>query len=114
MSEEKNDLSPIERGKNLAKFSWDLINYMRRNQTTVLFVSDEIYKERMNICKGCEKYNEFENMCKECGCYVPAKAKIIMDSCPLDKWKEDPTNWEQTFNYIIDQMEEKSNKDSGA
>ena len=25
----------------------------------------------------------------ECGCFIPAKAKIAVEACPLGKWEED-------------------------
>lgn len=40
----------------------------------------------------------------ECGCYVPGKAKIILDSCPLEKWGVDSTNWEEKFTDIQKDM----------
>ncbi len=106
MSEEQKYPSMLQQGKNLAKFSWDLIKHIQQNHDKFLFVSDEVYKERMMTCKGCDKYHEFENRCKECGCYVPAKAKVILDSCPLNKWGTDDTGWEEKFNDIVKDMEE--------
>jgi hypothetical protein len=105
MSENQDYPSLVDQGKNLAKFSWDLINYIQKNQHKVLFVSDEVYEERINICKGCEKYNDLESRCKECGCFIPAKAKIIIDSCPLNKWKEDKESWEQKFEDITKNLD---------
>ena len=49
MSDEKQYPSLGEQAKNLAKFSWDLLNYITVNQEKVLFVSDEVYKERIGI-----------------------------------------------------------------
>lgn len=102
---EKQYPSLIEQGKNLSKFTWDILNYITNNQEKVLFVSDEVYKERIATCKGCDKYDEFENRCVECGCYVPAKAKIILDSCPLNKWSADDSSWEQKFTDIVSDIE---------
>ena len=53
MSEELKSPNLVEKGKNLAKFSWDLINYLQNNYEKTLFASDEIYKERLSICKRC-------------------------------------------------------------
>jgi len=106
MDENTQYPSLAQQGKNLAKFSWDLIKHIQQNQNhTRLFVSDETYKERIMTCKGCDKYNELENRCRECGCYVPAKAKIILDSCPLNKWKEENSNWENIFQEMVTEME---------
>jgi len=100
MSKEKQYPSVFEQGKNLSKFTWDVINYITNNQEKVLFVSDEVYRERITICKGCDKYDEFENKCVECGCYLPGKARIILDSCPLKKWNADEVSWDEKFNMI--------------
>ena len=104
MSEELESPNLVEKGKNLAKFSWDLIKYLGNNQET-LFASDEIYAERINICKSCDKYIELENQCAECGCYIPMKAKIILDSCPLEKWTAYSDGWDEKFNDIMKDMD---------
>ena len=100
MSSEENQYPSLaQQGKNLAKFSWDLINYIHKHGDT-LFVSDEVYKERMTTYKSCDKYDEFENRCRECGCFLPPKAKVILDSCPLQKWGVDEEEWEKRFQNI--------------
>jgi len=104
MSEEKQYPSLVQQGKNLANFTWDLLNYITKNQEKVLFVSDEIYKERTTICKSCNKFDDLENRCMECGCYIPAKAKLILDSCPLEKWGVDSSTWEERFSNIETDM----------
>ena len=105
MSEEKSSPSLFEKTKNLAGFSWEVIKYVHENQGQALFVDDEVYKERVTTCRGCDKYNEMENSCMECGCYIPAKAKIILDSCPLDKWKEDRDAWNERFEEIAKELD---------
>jgi len=96
--------SLIQQGKNLAGYTWELLNYITTNQEKVLFVSDEIYKQRIDTCRSCDMYDELENRCKECGCYVPGKAKIILDACPLDKWSVDSSDWQERFTEIQKDM----------
>ena len=61
MSDDLQSPNLVEKGKNLAKFSWELINYIQKNYEKTLFASDEIYKERLSVCKTCDKYKELEN-----------------------------------------------------
>lgn len=108
MSEEKQYPSVGEQAKNLAKFSWDLIKYIHESNRKPLLVSDELYKERTSVCKGCDKFDDLENKCMECGCYIPAKARIILDSCPLNKWRDLSNEWEETFNNFVDDLKNDS------
>jgi len=105
MSEEKQYPSIGEQAKNLVNFSREIIQYIHKNHNSALVVSDEIYMERTAICKSCERFDDLEKRCFECGCYVPAKAKIIVDSCPLNKWKDLSKEWEETFNNIVENIE---------
>jgi UDP-N-acetylmuramate-alanine ligase len=105
MSEKKQYPSIGEQAKNLANFSWELIQHIHKNQGSALTVSDEVYIERTTICKSCERFDDLEKRCFECGCYVPAKAKIIVDSCPLNKWKDLSKEWEETFNSMVENIE---------
>ena len=49
-------------------------------------VSEEIYKERLNTCNGCDQREG--GGCKLCGCNIARKAKWKTNSCPIGKWKE--------------------------
>lgn len=48
----------------------------------------EVYKERLEICKGCEHYFKPTGTCKKCGCFMRIKAKISIMSCAANpkKW----------------------------
>ncbi len=107
MSDEKQYPSIGQQAKNLANFSWDLIKYIHENHNTVLFVSDDVYKERTQICKSCERFDDMENKCMECGCYIPGKARIILDSCPLNKWSADENSWQEKFEDITNKLDKK-------
>ena len=107
MSDDLQSPNLVEKGKNLAKFSWQLINYIQNNYEKALVVTDEEYKERIMICRDCDKFREVQNECAECGCYLPAKARIVLDSCPLEKWKSKDEEWftKEKFNDIIEDMD---------
>jgi|SRR5690606_36547048 len=52
-------------------------------------VSDEIYQERLSICKSCEFYDKEQNKCSQCGCTMAgesgfkSKLRMANQSCPL-------------------------------
>lgn len=110
MSDEKQYPSIGEQAKNLAQFSWQLVQYIHKNKGGPLMVSDEVYHERTSICKSCIKFDDLENKCMECGCYIPAKAKMILDSCPLDKWRDMSEEWGEVFDKIMDNVEDTNNE----
>ena len=44
------------------------------------------YKERIEICNGCEFHEN--GHCNECGCMLSIKAWWRSENCPIDKWPE--------------------------
>ena len=48
-------------------------------------VSDETYRERLDVCKNCDYLNE--GTCGACGCYVELRAAAREGKCPYKKWK---------------------------
>jgi hypothetical protein len=46
--------------------------------------SDELYQERLGICKECDKLNA--GTCLSCGCYVEIRAALKQSRCPDKKW----------------------------
>ena len=50
------------------------------------FVNKEIYKARLEVCRGCDKYIKFTGNCKVCGCFMRIKASISVMECPEKKW----------------------------
>ena len=107
MSDDLQSPNLVEKGKNLAKYTWQLINYIQNNYEKALVVDDEEYKERITICRDCDRFREIQNECAECGCYLPAKARIVLDSCPLGKWKMRDEEWftKEKFNDIMEDMD---------
>ena len=104
---EKQYPSLPEQGKNLAKFSFDLIK--NALQTGALIVSTEVQAQRLEICKSCEWYDDTQTKCKHCGCYLPAKVSFALDSCPVQKWTENEETWmNENFNKVMDNIENKT------
>ncbi len=52
----------------------------------VEYASDEQAKARMDICRQCPHMQQVMRICQSCGCFLPAKVKFAMSSCPKSKW----------------------------
>ena len=50
------------------------------------FVPDEIYEERIEICKGCVYYKKLLGNCAVCKCFMKIKARLAPMSCPQSYW----------------------------
>jgi NAD-dependent dihydropyrimidine dehydrogenase PreA subunit len=50
------------------------------------FVSDKVYNDRLNICKGCDYYFKPTGNCKICLCFMSIKARISLMECPQKYW----------------------------
>ena len=42
--------------------------------------SEELYRERLDLCKGCDSL--VNGMCSECGCFVEVRAVRKISRCP--------------------------------
>ena len=58
------------------------------------FVNKEVYKERLDICRGCDEYFKPTGSCKVCGCFMRIKA-----SMGIMEWADDPKKWIATQEY---------------
>jgi hypothetical protein len=56
------------------------INEQRKRNINVLF------ERRFFICQSCPYFNHFNERCTVCGCYMRAKVKVPMATCPMNKW----------------------------
>jgi hypothetical protein len=77
----EDNLSPYQKWKqNLGDVRpWDLLIADSK-------VSDEVQKERFDICKGCPELIQLTSTCKKCGCFMAAKTKLKEAACPIGKW----------------------------
>ena len=53
----------------------------------------EFTDDRLIVCRACEKgYFKKQRIlrlfCSECDCFIPAKARVKDELCPLDKWPD--------------------------
>ena len=90
MDNNKEEFPSIkEQGKNLAKFTFEVVKDSVLNIGVTegeVFASDELKKERMDICKKCEYYSMRQERCKKCGCWLVHKIKFKVSECPIKKW----------------------------
>jgi hypothetical protein len=50
------------------------------------FVPDEIYEDRIAICKECVYYKKLLGNCSVCKCFMKVKARLAPMSCPQKYW----------------------------
>jgi hypothetical protein len=50
------------------------------------YIEENVAKERLSICKSCPELIKLTTQCKKCGCFMSAKTKLKMATCPLGKW----------------------------
>lgn len=59
---------------------WDIVN------PNTEWASEEKSAKRYDICKACPELIKLTNQCKKCGCFMVAKTKLELATCPLGKW----------------------------
>ena len=52
------------------------------------FVTNEIYEDRMAICKACVYYSKTLGNCTVCKCFMKIKSRISSQSCPQNYWEK--------------------------
>ena len=50
------------------------------------FVPNEVYEDRIAICKGCVYYSSLLGNCTVCKCFMKIKSRISSQSCPQKFW----------------------------
>ena len=50
------------------------------------FVPNEVYEDRIAICKSCIYYSKLLGQCKVCLCFMKIKARIAPMACPQKYW----------------------------
>ena len=49
---------------------------------------EELAAYRLEICKGCDRYDSLKQTCELCGCFMPIKTAMANMRCPQDLWVE--------------------------
>ena len=77
-----------EQGKNLAKFTFnvvkDSISITSTHTHTNLFSTKEKQTKRLNLCQECDYY--YHGRCRQCGCFMEQKVKLNSAKCPMGIW----------------------------
>ena len=50
------------------------------------FTSQDVYEDRIAICKECVYYSKMLGQCKRCLCFMKVKARIAPMECPEKYW----------------------------
>ena len=58
---------------------WDFVN------PNTEYIQEDIQKERYSICEECPHLT-LAKTCTRCGCFMPAKTKLLHAECPIKKW----------------------------
>jgi hypothetical protein len=67
--------------KNLGETRpWDIVN------PNTEWASEEKATKRYDICQACPELISLTKQCKKCGCFMVAKTKLELATCPLGKW----------------------------
>jgi len=69
------------------------------------FVPNEVYEDRIAICKSCIYYFKPTGTCKDCGCFMKIKARLAPMGCSQKKWQK------TTKKEINDNIREKIEKE---
>jgi uncharacterized paraquat-inducible protein A len=51
-----------------------------------LRLDENAANQRLNICKGCEFFNQAQERCTKCGCFMAVKTYLKAEKCPVGKW----------------------------
>lgn len=73
------------KAKNLAKQESGVVGPLALLNPDTPVVDDFQQEERISICEDCSEYT-VTKQCKECGCFMPAKTKLLYASCPRGLW----------------------------
>ena len=61
---------------------------MIKGNMNKFFVPNEVYEERLAICKECIYYSSILGQCKRCLCFMKIKARIAPMECPQGFWQK--------------------------
>lgn len=73
--------------KSLSENVTDSIGQMSKGKP--IFCSEEVISARLRTCKSCPEFIGSTSQCRKCGCFMSAKTRLKVASCPIGKWSRD-------------------------
>lgn len=73
--------------KGLSETVTDSIGQIAKGKN--VFVEATVQTNRMAICQSCPEFNASTTQCKKCGCFMSAKTRLKVATCPVNKWGKD-------------------------
>ena len=69
---------------------------------------NELSEERMEVCRGCNRFDAVLVRCRKCGCFLAAKTRFPGARCPVGKWNRDDIRMRDEQIRLRDERERKS------
>jgi len=74
----------LQKLKGLSETMTDSIGEIAKGKS--IFVEAIIQSNRMATCNACSEFIKSTSQCKKCGCFMSAKTRLKVSSCPIGKW----------------------------
>jgi len=71
---------------SLAKQAKNLVQTAGQIARNPKVASDDLYEQRMKICRACTFFDQEQVRCRKCGCRLKGKARFEGAKCPIQKW----------------------------
>ncbi len=77
----------LQKLKGLSETMTDSIGQIAKGKP--VFVESSMQSNRLAICNSCPEFIKSTSQCRKCGCFMSAKTRLKMASCPIGKWGKD-------------------------
>jgi hypothetical protein len=74
----------LQKLKGLSETMTDSIGQIAKGKP--VFVESAVQSSRLAICNACPEFIKSTSQCKKCGCFMSAKTRLKVASCPIGKW----------------------------
>lgn len=77
----------LQKLKGLSETFTDSLGQIAKGRP--VFVEQSIQSKRLAICNSCPEYISSTSQCRRCGCFMSAKTRLKLSTCPIGKWGKD-------------------------